>query len=307
MCLNFPLLRAKMSREGKLFMQTDGIIKITIQELRSVYVKQKSMCVFVVLHNRTTWCLTNIWHHVCFQGPSDPGQKLIPLTKKKKKQIEWGKRRKRRDKSSLKKDKSNWPKGSKGSSCLHLESKRRRGKWKGSLERNLGESSFFSGTAESLIMGLDSTSAPLGMWKRGLVDDGWMRFSGMMWVGLKRGGVLLVVWDGSGRQHAGGLGHVPRGGWWWERRGKATALGLTWTFASTAIAFHSEQLAHNGHSGARSPSAGHGDPRLPQLTCLGATRMPVFTLPGGDGGMHVKVLQGNIQIEKCSCGGTKGY
>lgn len=121
------------------------------------------------------------------------------------------------------------------------------------------------------------------MWKRGLVDDGWMRFLGMMWVGLKRGGVLLVVLDGSGRQHAGGLGHVPRGGWWWGRRGEATALGLTWTFASTAIAFHSEQLAHNGHSGAQSPSAGHGDPRLPQLACLGATRKPVFTLLWGGG------------------------
>lgn len=33
--------------------------------------------------------------------------------------------------------------------------------------------------------------------------------------------------------------------------GEAAALGFTWTFASTAIAFHSEQLAH---SGARSPS-----------------------------------------------------
>lgn len=31
---------------------------------------------------------------------------------------------------------------------------------KGSLEQNLEESSFFSKTAESLIMGLDLTSAP---------------------------------------------------------------------------------------------------------------------------------------------------
>lgn len=52
------------------------------------------------------------------------------------------------------------------------------GKRKGSLERDLEESSFFSKTAESLIMGLDLTSAPPppGMWNRGLVVDGWKGF-----------------------------------------------------------------------------------------------------------------------------------
>lgn len=61
-------------------------------------------------------------------------------------------------------------------------------------------------------MGLYLTSAPLGMWNRGLVVDGWKRFSGMMWVGRMRGGVPSVVLDGSGKQHAGGLGHMPRVG-----------------------------------------------------------------------------------------------
>lgn len=89
---------------------------------------------------------------------------------------------------------------------------------------------------------------------------------------------------GQGGSTREGLAMCPGVGGGGGRRGKATALGLTWTFASTAIAFHSEQLAHNGHSGAQSPSAAHGDPRLPQLTCFGATRKPVFTLPGGEGG-----------------------
>lgn len=48
------------------------------------------------------------------------------------------------DKSSLKKDKSNWSKGPKVASCLHLEFKKREGgKRKGNLERNLGESFLF--------------------------------------------------------------------------------------------------------------------------------------------------------------------
>lgn len=51
--------------------------------------------------------------------------------------------------------------------------------------------------------------------------------------------------------------------------------------------------------------AGHGDPRSFQLACHGTTRKPVFTSPHW--GTHVKVLQGNIQNEKCSCGGTRGY
>lgn len=47
------------------------------------------------------------------------------------------------------------------------------GKKKGSLGCTRGKFSFFSWTAECLIMGLDLTSAPLGMWNRGLVVNGW--------------------------------------------------------------------------------------------------------------------------------------
>lgn len=74
-------------------------------------------------------------------------------------------------------------------------------------------------------------------------------FSGFqMWAGRMRGGLPLVVLAGSGGQHAGGLGPLPRVG------GGGAVLGSAWIFASAAITFHSKQLAHNGYSGARSPS-----------------------------------------------------
>lgn len=79
---------------------------------------------------------------------------------------------------------------------------------------------FSSGTAESLIMGLDLTSAPLGMQKRGLVD-GWKRVLGMMWVGWKKSGVLLLVFGGSGLGLACGRAWPYAQGW-----GEAAALGL---------------------------------------------------------------------------------
>lgn len=48
------------------------------------------------------------------------------------------------------------------------------GKKKGSLECTRGKFFFsFSWTAECLIMGLDLTSTPLGMWNRVLVVNGW--------------------------------------------------------------------------------------------------------------------------------------
>lgn len=175
------------------------------------------------------------------QGPSDPGQKLIVLKNNKTKTDE-----KERINQVWRKTKAT---GQRGPKCrlACTWSKKEGGKRKASLERKVGESSFFSGTAESLIMGLDLTSAPLGMWKRGLVVNGWKSFSGMMWVGWNRGGVLLVVLDGSGRQHAGGLGQMPR-------VGGNRSTGVHMDLCQHCNCFHSEQLAHNGYSGPRSPS-----------------------------------------------------
>lgn len=127
-------------------------------------------------------------------------------------------------------------------------------------------------------MGLDLTSAPLGMWKRGLVVDGWKSFSGMMWVGWKRGGVLLVVLDGSGRQHAGGLGQMPRVGGkpqHWGSHGPLPALQLLFILNSWHIM---------GIQALGVRQAGHGDPRSSQLACLATARKPVFTSLG-DGRM----------------------
>lgn len=145
------------------------------------------------------------------------------------------------------------------------------GKRRGSLERNLEESSFFSRTAESLIMGLDLTSAPLGMWNRGLLLDGWGTFFrddvGRTDEGWgTTGGVRRV------REAARGRAWPNARGWGGGGGGMgygAAALGSAWISASTAITFHSEQLAHNGYSGARSPS---DRTRRPQVDPAGVPR-----------------------------------
>lgn len=85
------------------------------------------------------------------------------------------------------------------------------------------------------------------------------------------GGVLF----GNGRMGQGGsvregLAGCP--GW-----GEATELGHTWTFANSAITPHSEQLAHNGHSGTCSPPIRHRDPRSSTLACLRTTWQPEIT------------------------------
>lgn len=67
----------------------------------------------------------------------------------------------------------------------------------------------------------------------GRMEEGWGTIGAVGWV----------------RKAARGRAWPYAQGW-----GEAAALGFTWTFASTAIAFHSEQLAHNGYSGALSPS-----------------------------------------------------
>lgn len=67
----------------------------------------------------------------------------------------------------------------------------------------------------------------------GRMEEGWGTIGGVRWV----------------REAARGRAWPYAQGW-----GEAAALGFTWTFASSAIAFHSEQLAHNGYSGARRPS-----------------------------------------------------
>lgn len=68
-------------------------------------------------------------------------------------------------------------------------------------------------------MGLDLTSAPLGMWNRVLVVNGWKRFGDDVGrTPRSRGGpgcgvgCRNVVLDGLGRQYAGGLGSMPRVG-----------------------------------------------------------------------------------------------
>lgn len=130
-------------------------------------------------------------------------------------------------------------------------------------------------------MGLDLTSAPLGMWNRGLVVMGG-RVWGMMfgralrhrggpgWGGVPFGGGRM----GQGGSMREGLAVCP--GWWWWG-GEATALGPTWTLANSAITPHSEQLAHKGYSGTCSPSIGHGALRSSPLVCLNTTRQPGIT------------------------------
>lgn len=78
-------------------------------------------------------------------------------------------------------------------------------KEKGNLEFTRGKFSFFSWTAERLIMGLDLTSVPLGMWSRALVVMGGRVFRGRCGLGSEvygwasvRGGVgcrwVMVGW-----------------------------------------------------------------------------------------------------------------
>ena len=136
-------------------------------------------------------------------------------------------------------------------------------------------------------MGLDLTSAPQGMWNRGLlVMGGSVLGDDMGRVLRRRGGpgcgvgcrLVVVGWVGEavcGRawQHA-------QGG------GEATALGPTWTLANSAITPHSEQLAHNRYPGTCSPSIGHGDPRSSPLACLSTTRQPKITPPRCCRGCH---------------------
>lgn len=119
---------------------------------------------------------------VC-SGTVDPTQRQSYTTDKKKKQRERGSERKEeRINQARRKTKAT---GQGGPKC-HLAStwgeKKGGEKKKGSLEFTRGKFSFFSWTAECLIMGLDLTSAPLGMWNRGLVVMGG-RVWGMMWVG----------------------------------------------------------------------------------------------------------------------------
>lgn len=94
-------------------------------------------------------------------------------------------------------------------------------KEKGNLEFTRGKFSFFSWTAERLIMGLDLTSVPLGMWSRALVVMGRRVFRGRCGLGSEvygwasvRGGVPL----GDGRMGQGGsiqegLAGCPGWGW----------------------------------------------------------------------------------------------
>lgn len=88
-------------------MQFDGKILIIILKPRTTKYNQqnseeayeKKLCVCVVLHNRATWFLANVWHHVCLQGPSEPGQKLIVLKKKKSHRMRQQKKQNRKIKS----------------------------------------------------------------------------------------------------------------------------------------------------------------------------------------------------------------
>lgn len=140
-------------------------------------------------------------------------------------------------------------------------------------------------------MGLDLTNAapppPPGMWNRGLVVDGWKGFQGMMWAGRMRGGLPLVVLAGSGGQHAGGLGPLPRvggGAQCWGPRGSLPALQLLFILNSWHIM---------GIQALGVLQTGHGDPRSSQLACLSITRKPVFTSLGDT--CQGVATQGHIQ------------
>lgn len=89
-------------------------------------------------------------------------------------------------------------------------------------------------------------------------------------------------------------GLAVRPGW----GGEAAALGSLWIFASTAITFHSKQLAHNGYSGARSP--------------LDRTRRSQFSparVPRYDKEASIHLTEGRMSRcdEASSCGGTRGF
>lgn len=143
------------------------------------------MCVCMYVHTCTTEPCgpSATWPSHVFRDPGPNTEAILYHWQKKR---EGGREKGRKDKSSPKKDKGNWPMGPKVSSCLYLGWKEGRGKKKkGNLEFTRGKFSFFSWTAECLIMGLDLTSAPLGMWNRGLVVMG-----GRVWGG----------WCGSGAE-----------------------------------------------------------------------------------------------------------
>lgn len=175
--------------------------------------------------------------------------------------------------------------------------KRREGKKKkGSLEFTRGKFSFFSWTAECLIMGLDLTSVPLGMWNRGLVVMGGRVFGGWCGSGVRlRGGPGWGV--GYNRVVVGRVREAVCGRAWQGAQvgGEATAQGPTWTLANSAITPHSEQLAHNGYSGTCSPSIGHPDPRSSTLACLSTTWQPEITSSGRCQGCHHHLIHTEVK------------
>lgn len=118
-------------------------------------------------------------------------------------------------------------------------------------------------------MGLDLTSAPLGMWNRGPVLMGGRVLGDDMGRALScKGGprcgvgcrlVVVVEWV---REAVCGRAWQVARGW-----GGAAAVGPTWIIANIAITPHSEQLAHNGYPSTCIPSIGYGDPRSSPLAC----------------------------------------
>lgn len=144
------------------------------------------MCVYGLAQQNHV-ALQRTWpSHVSVRGPwTQHRGNLIPPTKKNKKKTEGMRERERKEERINQARRKTKATGQGGPKC-HLAStwgeKRGGEKKKGSLEFTRGKFSFFSWTAECLIMGLDLTSAPLGMWNRGLVVMGG-RVWGMMWVG----------------------------------------------------------------------------------------------------------------------------
>lgn len=113
----------------------------------------------------------------------------------------------------------------------------------------------------------------------GRSDEGWGTIGGVSWVREAARGRAWPYAQGEG------------GG------GEAAALGSLWIFASTAITFHSKQLAHNGYSGPRSPSD--------------RTRRSQFSparVPRYDKEASIHLTEGRTSRcdEASSCGGTRG-
>lgn len=80
-----------------------------------------NVCVCMVLHNGAMWPFSKRGPPMCLFGGPRPNT-MVYTTDKKTTTTEGMREREkgRKDKSSLKKDKGNWPKGPKVSSCLHL-------------------------------------------------------------------------------------------------------------------------------------------------------------------------------------------